>query len=154
MARALMYVTATCPYCIAAEQLLAGKGVRVTRLARGLPVGGDLEYIDGVTLARVCAHVDQVQEQLCRRLLLRLGVTRTVSVAGGISLVAGTLVSVFAGFAAHLLTATLSLDAGARHSVALAVSVLANFVVAPAYPVALVASYRDLEAAGKVARPG
>ena len=33
------------------QQLLAGKGVRVTRLARGLPVGGDLEYVDGVTLA-------------------------------------------------------------------------------------------------------
>ena len=27
-------------------------GVRVTRLARGLPVGGDLEYADQVTLAR------------------------------------------------------------------------------------------------------
>jgi len=26
-------------------------GVRVTRLARGLPVGGDLEYADGVTIA-------------------------------------------------------------------------------------------------------
>ena len=25
--------------------------VRVTRLARGLPVGGDLDYVDGVTLA-------------------------------------------------------------------------------------------------------
>jgi recombination protein RecR len=33
------------------QQLLAGRGVKVTRLARGLPVGGDLEYIDGVTLA-------------------------------------------------------------------------------------------------------
>ncbi|HEU5303872.1 MAG TPA: recombination mediator RecR [Gemmatimonadales bacterium] len=33
------------------QQLLAGTGVRVTRLARGLPMGGDLEYIDGVTLA-------------------------------------------------------------------------------------------------------
>ena len=33
------------------QQLLAGIGVRVTRLARGLPMGGDLEYIDGVTLA-------------------------------------------------------------------------------------------------------
>ncbi len=33
------------------QQLLAGKGVRVTRLARGLPMGGDLEYVDGVTLA-------------------------------------------------------------------------------------------------------
>ena len=33
------------------QQLLAGMGVRVTRLARGLPMGGDLDYIDGVTLA-------------------------------------------------------------------------------------------------------
>ena len=33
------------------QQLLSGMGVRVTRLARGLPMGGDLEYIDGVTLA-------------------------------------------------------------------------------------------------------
>ena len=33
------------------QQLLAGHGVRVTRLARGLPMGGDLEYVDGVTLA-------------------------------------------------------------------------------------------------------
>lgn len=33
------------------QQLLAGRGVKVTRLARGLPVGGDLEYVDGVTLA-------------------------------------------------------------------------------------------------------
>jgi recombination protein RecR len=33
------------------QQLLTGEPVRVTRLARGLPVGGDLEYVDGVTLA-------------------------------------------------------------------------------------------------------
>ena len=33
------------------QQLLAGMGVRDTRLARGLPMGGDLEYVDGVTLA-------------------------------------------------------------------------------------------------------
>lgn len=33
------------------HHLLDGTGVRVTRLARGLPVGGDLEYIDGVTLS-------------------------------------------------------------------------------------------------------
>jgi recombination protein RecR len=33
------------------QQLLAGTGVRVSRLARGLPVGGDLEYIDSVTLS-------------------------------------------------------------------------------------------------------
>ena len=31
---------------------LAPLGVRVTRLARGLPVGGDLEYADETTLAR------------------------------------------------------------------------------------------------------
>ena len=34
------------------ERRLAPLGVRVTRLARGLPVGGDLEYTDEVTLAR------------------------------------------------------------------------------------------------------
>lgn len=33
------------------QQMLAGRGLRITRLARGLPVGGDLEYVDGVTLA-------------------------------------------------------------------------------------------------------
>ena len=31
---------------------LAGAGVKVTRLARGLPIGGDLEYADQVTLGR------------------------------------------------------------------------------------------------------
>ncbi len=34
------------------HQLLLAAGVRVTRLARGLPVGGDLEYTDEVTLSR------------------------------------------------------------------------------------------------------
>ena len=33
------------------QQLLAGRAVRVTRLARGLPMGGELEYVDTVTLA-------------------------------------------------------------------------------------------------------
>lgn len=33
------------------HRLLSSSGVRVTRLARGLPVGGDLEYADGVTIA-------------------------------------------------------------------------------------------------------
>lgn len=33
------------------QQLLAGQDIRVSRLARGLPMGGDLEYVDGVTLA-------------------------------------------------------------------------------------------------------
>jgi recombination protein RecR len=34
------------------ERRLSPLGVHVTRLARGLPVGGDLEYTDEVTLAR------------------------------------------------------------------------------------------------------
>jgi recombination protein RecR len=34
------------------ERRLAPLGVHVTRLARGLPVGGDLEYADEVTVAR------------------------------------------------------------------------------------------------------
>ena len=34
------------------QRQLAASGVRVTRLARGLPVGGDLEYADETTLAR------------------------------------------------------------------------------------------------------
>ncbi len=34
------------------ERLLRPLGVGMTRLARGLPVGGDLEYADEVTLAR------------------------------------------------------------------------------------------------------
>lgn len=33
-------------------RLLSEKGVQVSRLARGLPVGGDLEYADGVTIAQ------------------------------------------------------------------------------------------------------
>jgi recombination protein RecR len=33
------------------QQVLAGRdNVKVSRLARGLPVGGELEYVDGVTL--------------------------------------------------------------------------------------------------------
>ncbi len=34
------------------ERLIAPLGIRVTRLARGLPVGADLEYADQVTLTR------------------------------------------------------------------------------------------------------
>lgn len=34
------------------QQLIAPMGIRVTRLARGLPYGGDLEYADDVTIAR------------------------------------------------------------------------------------------------------
>jgi recombination protein RecR len=34
------------------QRKLAGASARITRLARGLPVGGDLEYADEVTLSR------------------------------------------------------------------------------------------------------
>ena len=33
-------------------KLLKGSGVKVTRIARGLPMGGDLEYADEITLPR------------------------------------------------------------------------------------------------------
>lgn len=32
------------------QQAFEGTGVKITRLARGLPAGGDLEYVDNVTL--------------------------------------------------------------------------------------------------------
>ena len=34
------------------QRLISPLGIRVTRLARGLPFGGDLEYADDVTLSR------------------------------------------------------------------------------------------------------
>jgi recombination protein RecR len=34
------------------ERQIAPLGAHITRLARGLPVGGDLEYADTVTLTR------------------------------------------------------------------------------------------------------
>lgn len=34
------------------SRLLKPMGIRVTRLAYGIPVGGDLEYADEVTLSR------------------------------------------------------------------------------------------------------
>lgn len=34
------------------QRQLADSSVKVTRIARGLPVGGDLEYADGVTIAQ------------------------------------------------------------------------------------------------------
>ena len=43
------------------QQLLAGRPVRVTRLARGLPMGGDLEYVDGVTLAHALVARQEVR---------------------------------------------------------------------------------------------
>jgi len=42
------------------QQLLAGLPVRVTRLARGLPMGGDLEFVDGATLAHALTARQEV----------------------------------------------------------------------------------------------
>jgi recombination protein RecR len=38
------------------RNLIGPLGVRVTRIARGLPVGGDLEYADGVTIAEALTN--------------------------------------------------------------------------------------------------
>jgi recombination protein RecR len=43
------------------QQMLAGLDVKVTRLARGLPVGGDLEYVDGLTLAHALSERQEVR---------------------------------------------------------------------------------------------
>lgn len=37
------------------ERVLAGSGARITRLARGLPAGSELEYADGETIAQAIA---------------------------------------------------------------------------------------------------
>jgi recombination protein RecR len=42
------------------SRLLQPLGVRVTRLARGLPMGGDLEYADDLTLARALENRQEV----------------------------------------------------------------------------------------------
>jgi recombination protein RecR len=43
-------------------RLLRPLGLRITRLARGLPVGGDLEYADDVTLTRAVEGRQEVQD--------------------------------------------------------------------------------------------
>jgi recombination protein RecR len=40
---------------------LEGRDIRITRLARGLPVGGDLEYADEVTLSRALAGRQMIE---------------------------------------------------------------------------------------------
>ena len=41
---------------------VASRGVRVTRIALGLPVGGDLEYADSVTIAQALAARREMEE--------------------------------------------------------------------------------------------
>ncbi len=43
------------------HRLIAPLGIRVTRLARGLPVGGDLEYADAITLTRALKGRTEVE---------------------------------------------------------------------------------------------
>jgi hypothetical protein len=56
----------------------------------------------------------------------------------------GALVSLGADLLVHVVAALWAPNAAVQRLTALAVSVLGNFVTVPAYPVALVASYRDL----------
>ena len=43
------------------QRQLLPTGVRITRIARGLPVGGDLEYADGVTIAQALSARREMQ---------------------------------------------------------------------------------------------
>ncbi|MCY4147065.1 MAG: recombination mediator RecR [Chloroflexi bacterium] len=43
------------------QRELADTGIKVTRLARGLPTGGDLEYVDSVTLMRALEGRSDIQ---------------------------------------------------------------------------------------------
>ncbi len=45
------------------QRLIQPLGARVTRPARGLPVGGDLEYADGVTIAEALAGRREIRSQ-------------------------------------------------------------------------------------------
>lgn len=44
------------------QDALRGRAVRVTRIARGLPMGGDLEYADGMTIAQALASRRDMEE--------------------------------------------------------------------------------------------
>ena len=59
---------------------------------------------------------------------------------------AGALAGLVGDLLVHVVTAVWMPDAATQRLLALATSLLGNFVTAPAYPVALVASYRDLGA--------
>jgi len=42
-------------------KLISPLGIKITRIARGLPVGGDLEYADGMTLSRALDGRQEIQ---------------------------------------------------------------------------------------------
>ena len=41
-------------------EMLLGKGIKVSRIARGIPVGGELEFVDAGTLAQALLERRQV----------------------------------------------------------------------------------------------
>lgn len=43
------------------QRRLSGESIKLTRLARGLPVGGDLEYTDEITLGRALEGRQEIQ---------------------------------------------------------------------------------------------
>jgi len=45
------------------QEALRGEAVRVTRIARGLPMGGDLEYADGMTIAQALASRREMEQR-------------------------------------------------------------------------------------------
>ena len=52
MLRLLMVVSYSSKTAMYLSRLIKPTGITVTRIASGVPVGGDLEYIDEVTLLR------------------------------------------------------------------------------------------------------
>ena len=49
------------------SRLLKPVGIKVTRIAHGLPVGGDLEYADEVTLSKALEGSARTVEYVCER---------------------------------------------------------------------------------------
>ena len=47
--------------CLYLANLLEEKSVKVTRLARGLPIGGDLEFVDEATIMRAIEDRSEIQ---------------------------------------------------------------------------------------------
>ena len=47
--------------CLYIANLLEEKSVKVTRLARGLPIGGDLEFVDEATIMRAIEDRSEIQ---------------------------------------------------------------------------------------------
>jgi recombinational DNA repair protein RecR len=48
------------------SEMLRSRGVSVSRIARGVPVGGELEYVDAGTWRRPCVSVDRLQAKRFR----------------------------------------------------------------------------------------